>query len=199
MTTFEIAVLAGPLCGIIMVCGGIMLLRVGAIKLSETAKDGEFAVQIRNDIKITTSYPALGIFVIGLLFVGLSIYMTKPDKEMPFSILGQLDVPDPSGIRIQVEPDQVSVVDTPDSAGRFDKQLHPRIRTVKVTITAAGYEPTKVERVIPVSRSVFGGQPTVNLPTDLKFAKKVDKPLVGKIEPVANPEKLPELNAAASF
>src|SRR4029450_7143240 len=98
LNTFDIINLCGAVCGVIMVCGGILLLWVGAIKLSETADKGNFAVEIRKDIKITTSYPALGIFAIGLLFIGVAAYMAKPEKDVHLSILGQLDVADPGGV-----------------------------------------------------------------------------------------------------
>lgn len=199
MSTFEIIALLGAVCGIIMVTGGIMLLRVGAIRLSEVGNKGAFAVQIRKDIKITTSYPALGIFVIGLLFVALSTYMTKPESEIPLSILGHLDIPDPSSVRIQVEPDQVAVSDCPDSTGKFDKTLHPGIQRVKVTIVASGYEPAKKEFVLDVQRGRFGTPPVVKLPANLVFNKIVANPGAGEIKPVANAEKLPPLTAAAAF
>ncbi len=191
---FEIICLAGAFCGIIMVCGGIMLLRVGAIKLSETADKGSFAVEIRKDIKITTSYPALGIFVIGLLFICVSAYMTKPDKDLPLSILGQLDVAEPSSFKIQVEPDQLSIVDAPDSSGRFEKTLVPRIKQLKVTFTASGYDPNTLVRYIKPSRHNI-----VQIPDGLKFTKVKANPGSGEIKPVAAGDKLAPPTASGSF
>lgn len=195
--TFDIAALAGTFCGILMVSGGIMLLRVGAIKLSETAGKGAFAVQIRKDIKITTSYPALGIFVIGLLFTAFSIWMTKPESETPLTILGHLDLADPSSVRIQVEPDQVAFSDTPDSTGKFDKTLHPHIDRVKVTIVASGYIPEKKELLLNVEQD----RHIVNLPSNLRFDRVVANPGAGEIKPVAAAAaaKIQPLSAPPSF
>ena len=191
---FDLINLAGAICGIIMVCGGIMLLRVGAIKLSEAAKEGSFSVQIRKDIKITTSYPALGIFVIGLLFIVLSAYMAKPDKELPLSILGQLDVTDPGGVTIQVEPDQLAVNSALDATGKFDKTLHPYIRRVKVTIVASGYDPEKKELLLNVEKGKL-----VKIPDGLIFTKVKANPGAGEIKAVAAGDKLPPPAAAGAF
>jgi hypothetical protein len=197
--TFQIIALVGAVCGLLMVGGGIMLLRVGAISLSDTAKKGAFALQIRKDIKITTSYPALGIFVIGIIFLALSLYMTKPEVEIPLRILGHLNVSDPGSFRVRVEPDQMGISDGLDSTGKFDKIMHPHITTVKVTLTASGYEPESETRQLEITPGFLGQQPTVKLPDDFKFTKIKAKPEAGDVKPVATGEKLQPLNAPASF
>jgi len=196
MTTFDIIALIGSVCGIIMVCGGIILLWVGAIKLSETADKGAFSVQIRKDIKITTSYPALGIFLIGLLFIGVPMFMSQPDKEIPVNIVGTLHVSDSSGLRVQIEPDQIGVDGAPDSTGRFEKVMHPRVQRVRMTITASGYDPPTIDRLLDVTFSKLGREAVVNLPDNLNFRKIAANPGTGEIKPA---EKLPPLNAPPSF
>ena len=67
MSVFDLVLLTGPICGILMVLGGIILLYKGAISLNVASEEGAFTVEFKNELRITTQYPALGIFVIGLL------------------------------------------------------------------------------------------------------------------------------------
>ncbi|WP_157515806.1 hypothetical protein [Grimontia marina] len=73
--------LVGALCGMVMVVGGITLLHKGAIKLANTSGEDAITIEFRKEIRISTQYPALAIFLIGLLFVSISIFMGKPTSN----------------------------------------------------------------------------------------------------------------------
>ena len=46
MTTYDLAIIGGTVCGIIMVLGGIVLLYKGAIKLEVASKDPALTVEM---------------------------------------------------------------------------------------------------------------------------------------------------------
>jgi hypothetical protein len=78
MTTYDFAILGGTVCGIVMVVGGILLLYKGSIKLEVASKDPALSVEVfEKQFRLTTHAPALGLFAIGLLFVGLAIYFAR--------------------------------------------------------------------------------------------------------------------------
>ncbi|HEU0209183.1 MAG TPA: hypothetical protein VIE89_20920 [Candidatus Binatia bacterium] len=200
---FAIIALVAALCGVIMVIGCIILLREGVIKLSEIADKGKSVFEIKNFIKFTTSYPALGMFLIGVVFVALALYFTKPAIDMPIRITGHLDVPDPSGIRIEADSDQV-VGHNLDSAGNFDEPMQYGTSNVRLQFFASGYtpvppQPMPIVRKVKVQRGLFNSQPTVKIPGDIKFEKVASNPGVGHLEHAPDEKDLPKLNAKPGF
>ncbi|MCI0564500.1 MAG: hypothetical protein MN733_39020 [Nitrososphaera sp.] len=85
----NIVILIGATCGLIMVCGSIWLLRLGVIDLREKISEsgGKDALNIAlKEMKFSTRYPALGLFVIGLIFVLGSAYFARQNvREIPVS------------------------------------------------------------------------------------------------------------------
>jgi hypothetical protein len=124
-----------------MVCGSIWLLKTGVIKLSEAAGGtGGLSVEVADKIRISTTYPALGLFLIGLLFIGTAIWFSR--KPLPLTIVGQVQIDDPSKVIVSVKPDAFfSPVRTPDSSGKFDVPIPLDLEQLLVEIHAAGYDP----------------------------------------------------------
>jgi hypothetical protein len=68
-------------------------LAKGAIKLSEAGKtEGGLSVELFNKIKLNTGYPALAFFIIGLFFIALAIWFSKPADVVSLSIDGKLNI-----------------------------------------------------------------------------------------------------------
>ena len=66
---FDIVILIGAICGPIMVIGSMALLYSGAISLRGAACDGEaLSIELIKEIKLSTRYPALALFIIGFVF-----------------------------------------------------------------------------------------------------------------------------------
>jgi hypothetical protein len=117
-----------------MVCGAIWLLKTGVIKLSAAVKGGGLTVELANKVKISTTYPALGLFVIGLLFIALGLWFSQ--GLPPLNIVGKINgVDDPSSV-VTVSV-QLADSFTPDSDGRLDKILSIDTQRLKVVINAA--------------------------------------------------------------
>ena len=72
MTADIVIVLAG-VCGLLMVVGGLGLFYKGAITLQVASQNQAVKIEFFKQFKLTTQYPALAFFVIGLAFTGLSV------------------------------------------------------------------------------------------------------------------------------
>lgn len=140
MTTFDYAIVGSIACGLIMVCGGILLLYKGAISLEVASKDEALTLEIfENQFKLTTRIPALGLFVIGLIFIGISIYYTKDTAATPIQVTGKTH-----NINEEVTVNVRSLWVVPTQSGQVFHILRPNLDVLWVEISAPGYEPLKI-------------------------------------------------------
>jgi hypothetical protein len=196
METSDWINLCGAVCGVIMVLGGIVLLGMGAIKLADAAEKGSMTIEFRRELKITTSYPALGIFLIGWLFVGLAMFMAKPNQVHSLDIVGKLDIDDPSRVTVDVLP-EISVI-KPDRNGEFYASLAGDFRYVRVTIVAAGYNPETETVNLLVDKGNKLNPKELSKLGKLKFTKVVlTKPATGSVIPV--PPNLASVEKAGGY
>jgi hypothetical protein len=184
---FTIFACAG--CGILMVAGSIWLLKSGVIRLTEAVKGGDLTVTILDKVKISTTYPALGLFIIGLAFIGMAMWFSMPKAGIPLNIVGKIDIDDPSLVTVSVEPD-ISATFKPDSYGRLDQLVRLEVRRFNVVINAAGYRPQPFTTTLKMEDAK--GQ---KLAFDVvKFEKlSVAAPAPGKVDPVPANVKLEPL------
>lgn len=137
MTTYDLAIFGGTLSGIIMVLGGIVLLYKGAIKLEVASKDPALTVEMfERKLKLTTHAPALGLFVIGLLFVVSAIYFAQTTAVKKIPVIG---------IAENVEGD-ISVTvrsewPVPAHQGKVQHVIRPNLDVLWVQVSAPGYIP----------------------------------------------------------
>jgi hypothetical protein len=137
MTTYDLAIFGGTACGIIMVSGGIVLLYKGAIKLEVASQDPALTVEMfKEKLKLTTHVPALGLFVIGLLFVVSAIYFAQTTAVKEISIIGMAEAPE----------EEITVIvrsEWPVTAhqGRVHAVIYPNLDVLWVQVSAPGYKP----------------------------------------------------------
>lgn len=110
MTTYDIAAAAGCLCGLLMVIGGMILLYTGAVSLNKTSKEEAASLEFKRLFRLTTHYPALGLFVIGLAFIVISVVVSRPPDNritMTGSLAGAPGAPiealDPQFLKLSLE------------------------------------------------------------------------------------------------
>lgn len=110
MTSFDIAASAGALCGLLMVIGGMILLYTGAVSLSKTSAEEAATLEFKRLFRLTTHYPALGLFIIGLAFITVSVILSRPaDNQvtMTGSLTSTPDTPvdklDPEFLTLSLE------------------------------------------------------------------------------------------------
>jgi hypothetical protein len=137
MTTLDFTIIGGTICGAIMVAGGILLLYKGAIKLEVASKDPALTVELfEKQFKMTTQAPALGLFIIGLLFIGLSIYSARETPVTPIEVKGQT----------AIKEEEIKVLfrtewPIPVSGHQVLAVLRPQIDVITLVISASGYDP----------------------------------------------------------
>ncbi len=194
MPTFDIIVILGGICGLLMVLGGMILLYRGNITLSQTSKDDAVSLEFRKMIKISTHYPALGLFVIGLAFVLASAYICRPKEVQPLTIKGHINTADPSSVTIFVYTGHGGL--RPLTDGNIDDIVFPNLKLLKVDINAPGYDPPTITKTIESSDIKKG---TVSLGEITFLNKKVEMPQInqGNIVPVK--ENLPPLTTSGKF
>ena len=135
--TFSLLLLAGALCGIIMILGGILLLYKGAISLWNVSGEDAFTLEYKNELRISTQYPALGIFIIGLMFVTFSLVIGKPEHHrLVIKGIAQ-DMDQPVTIRLKAS----SWVSGRAHNGEVLETFYPNMDILQIEVTAPGYNP----------------------------------------------------------
>ena len=137
MDTYDLLLLAGSLCGIIMVLGGILLLYKGAISLNQVSGEEAFTIEFKKELRLSTQYPALGIFMIGLSFVVFSVWMGKPELHKLTVKATTEQVSEPVNITLKANSWQSSLRHT----GEVLESFYPDVDTIQIVVSAPGYEP----------------------------------------------------------
>jgi len=137
---FHFILLIGALSGFTMVVGGILLLYKGAISLT-TSGGNSLSVEFRRELRISTQYPALAFFLIGLMFMALSMWMGRDIRSKVIIDGTAVDVDQPVTVSVSSAQSWSSEV---GSGGSFAQSIDPEMEAVVVAISAPGYEPQKV-------------------------------------------------------
>jgi len=146
MTPNDLGAVAGCLCGLLMVIGGMFLLYTGAISLKETSKEEAVSLEFKRLFHLTTHYPALGLFVIGLAFIVTSVVLSRP-RDNRITMSGLLTVPagttdlDPQDLRLSLE-----------------SSLKPQFDSGTNSITVDG-DPTTMWQVVITYPGMFAAKP----------------------------------------
>lgn len=162
-----------------MVVGSIWLLKTGVIRLSEAVTGGQgLTVEIVNKVKVSTTYPALGLFVIGVVFLAIGVWFSQAPP--PLNIVGKIQIDKPSLVTVSV---QYADSFTPDSDGQLDRKLQVDNQRFTVVVNAAGYEPQTVVKTLKIEDAK---RQRLTLPDDLKFTKvaAATAPVPGHVLPL---------------
>jgi hypothetical protein len=192
MTTFDWTIVSGAFCGLFMVVGGIYLLYKGVIKLDQVSCEEAVALEFQKMLKLQTRYPALGLFIIGLTFILMSIFFSKPSGLKPITLQGQIDGADPSGVTMHVKSADWKTIE-PDSDGKIDTVVYPDVQRVEIQVQAAGCKPESAHFTLAFEKSKGG---VLSLPK-MSFQKIAEKPPQGLVKPT--PANLPPLETKETF
>jgi hypothetical protein len=182
MNAFEIVALVGALAGLCMVLGGIWLVAKGVITMVATPKADALTIEWKKQFRINTQVPGLAFFLVGLMFIAVSLGFLKPPDVVPIEFEGQIQgVEEP--VSILVRPANWELPG--NSTGEISGKVYPDFSVLVIVINAPGYEPyTK-----PIKVSAEGPR-TAKLGT-LQLRRKLKESDLGKqVAPL--PFTLPE-------
>ncbi|MBI3014434.1 MAG: hypothetical protein HYY65_05100 [Candidatus Tectomicrobia bacterium] len=146
MPAFDLIIVFGGISGLLMVVGGMILLYKGTITLKESNPEEAIKVEFKKMINVTTRYPALGIFVIGLTFITIALYFSKPSAVQPLKVSGKLLTDDPTAATISVSNKLKDT--TPSTGGVIEEVIYPNVDKIIFEIVMPGYNPPKIIKTI---------------------------------------------------
>ncbi len=88
-------------------------------------------------INVTTRYPALALFVIGLVFTVVALYFAQSESLPPFTIDGTLQAEDPADATVIISFPVYN--GTPDSNGTIKRTVHPVFDNITYEVSVPGY------------------------------------------------------------
>lgn len=189
MGTWDYILLLGAVCGLIMVLGGILLLYKGAISLTNISGADAFTIEFKKELRVSTQYPALGIFLIGLLFIALPVYIGKPEINKITLKAKTIDVSEPVNISIKANSWSSGLSHT----GEIIETIYPNIDNIQVVVSAPGYE--NKSKTINIS-SVKNGVADLG---DIHLQQKLAKSSIDSSRVVPIPDGLPSLTDKPAF
>jgi hypothetical protein len=139
MNAFELVALIGAVCGIAMVLGGIWLIAKGALTFAATPKTEALTLEWKKQFRLTTQVPGMAFFLIGLLFVAVSLGFLKPPGLVPLEFEGEIKgVEEP--VSVLVRP--TTSWELPSTtAGTISGKIYPDLSVLVLVVNAPGYEP----------------------------------------------------------
>ena len=192
MTTTDALSLTAALCGLLLIVGGQLLLMRGAISLTRQPSGGggspALAVQLQG-IKLSTDYPAIAIFAVGLLFLGLAIW-TDQNQTVSIRVSAQLEGATPQEAAIYAAVPLIPVTPRPDGSIEYTLDVRPDAETISVMVVTPGHEPPTYLTYGQLQRSAPVGSVRVAALGPLKVGRPVRGiPAAPRIDQV--PEPLP--------
>jgi hypothetical protein len=149
MSVFDVVIVTAALCGLIMVAGGILLLYKGAITLTQTSDSEAVSLEFRRMLKITTHYPALGLFVIGLSFTVAGLCFSRPPAVHPFQLRGRVTGADPTVATLRISVGDFPVEMRPYSDGSVSREIYPpKMDKFVVEVIAPGRPPQWIPKKV---------------------------------------------------
>ncbi|MCK5888645.1 MAG: hypothetical protein KAG19_01750 [Methylococcales bacterium] len=149
---FETVILIGAICGSIMVLGSMFLLYKGAISLRAAADHEAISIELIDEIKMSTRYPALALFLIGFVFF-ISAAWFAQSAETKFLVEGNVSSPDKLidvELHLSAGTWKQSVL---DERGTFSVLFYPNMDRLIATVIAPGYENSGVTRDVRVKQN----------------------------------------------
>jgi hypothetical protein len=193
MNAFEIVALMGSAAGLSMVLGGIWLVAKGVITMAATPKADALTIEWKKQFRMNTQIPGLAFFLVGLMFIAVSLYFLQPHEIEPIEFEGQLKGVDEQ-VSIFVRPTTWELPG--DSAtGQISGKVYPDFSILVLMVNAPGYEPL----IKPVKINL-GGQRVAKLGTlELRRSKVKESDLQKSIAPIPFSAPDPSTTKTSTF
>lgn len=193
MDTTDTLIVMTAMGGMTLIIGGLILLLRGAVSLTRcpesdgVARGLDFQFQ---GLKLTTDYPAIAIFALGLLFFGLASWRESQQTEI-ITITGRLENT-PQGATVYAAVPLIPVMSKSNGTIDYQLSIDPQTTYVWAVVVTPGNDQLISLDSAPLQRtSVIGSALRADF-DDIPVGKPVkDMPPVSTVEPVA--DQLPGL------
>lgn len=201
-TPFDWIVMIGGVCGLFMVMGGLILFYKGILTLDRVPdKEDAVTLEFKHLLKITSRYPAYGVFIFGLAFIISAAWLAKAPRFPPVKIIGDIEnfenLTDPNGTTMTVSV-QLSKQEAISSVGKISQEINPLFDQLNVEVIAPGSDPSSFHQKLYMSNAKKGVLPLEKLTLKSKVGSKqeVDPKKIAD-PPAGNP--LPDISKQGAF
>ncbi len=179
MRTFDVVILLGAVCGVLMVLGGFWLFRKGVISLNQKSQQEAVSLEFTKLLKVTSRYPALGFFMFGLAFIICAAYFGKLSQVNVNGQIKDVAADDLRSVRIALLADFGERTASTD--GRVDADILPNPEKLVVEVTAPGYIPVPFKKIFDIK----GGKASFG---DISLRQVAKRPAVNEAN-IVEPDK----------
>lgn len=151
MTNIEILTYIGGACSFLMVGGSLYLIYKGILTFREVDPQEAIKVEFQKALSIQTRYPAIALFVLGVLFLGVSLYFAQKNAILPLVVTGTLESDDADNATVVFSENFGTT--TPSSKGEIRQLIWPNIDEVRIEIATPGHEPGKLKAIALVNKN----------------------------------------------
>jgi hypothetical protein len=138
METFDYVILISALAGFVMVFGGMVLIYKGALVLASKDSSDALSIEWKQNFRLNTQAPGIAFFIIGLIFVIVPIFASKPGEIQPIRIEGRVNnIQEPVNISVRSKSWPLEV----ESSGIVKGKIYPDLELISMEISAPGYRP----------------------------------------------------------
>jgi len=172
-----------------MVIGSLFLLYRGTITLQQANPEDAIKVEFQKVLNIQTRYPALGLFVVGIIFLAAAYWFQMNSGVNNTVLKGTLQTEDPGDAMAEF----ISHLGESriDSGRVFEKKVPSNLEEVEVTVRETGYEPYATAVRPDEARDGI-------VPFNAKLKKKLQKPETDPSQIAPAPGGLPSLQTPQS-
>jgi hypothetical protein len=143
ITTVDVLAVVGAACSLLMVGGALYLLNRGIVTLKDANPDEAIKVEFQRVLSIQSRYPAIALFVVGVVFLCISFWFYQANPIRPMIVTGKLDSDDPENATV-IFTDTLGQT-TPTNGGQIRQQVWPKIDQILIEIATPGHEPGKLK------------------------------------------------------
>jgi hypothetical protein len=139
MTILDVLATIGGICSLLMVCGSMFLLYKGILTFQDANPSEAIKAEFQKLFNIQTRYPAIALFVVGVIFLAVSLYYASTEHVLPVEVSGDIKGGDPDSTTLYLTDELGEAA--PDSHGHIQKQVWPKIELIRIRIATPGYAP----------------------------------------------------------
>lgn len=150
VTNIDVLTYIGGACSLLMVGGSLFLIYKGILTFKEVNPEEAIKVEFQKALSIQTRYPAIALFVVGIIFLGVSLYFAQKNAIRPLIVTGSLDSVDADNATVVFSEDFGTT--TPSSTGEIRQKIWPNIDEVKIEIATPGHEPGKIKAIALIDK-----------------------------------------------